>query len=138
MAEILFKELSFAVIGAAMEVHNILGPGFLESVYQAALAHELSLREIPFEQHTRLPVTYKGVTVGDFVPDFVIEEKIIIEIKAAESIHPKNLAQAHNYLTATGFDLAIVLNFGQPSLERERVVRNEYKTAAPPAKLRSS
>jgi len=66
MAEILYKELSYAIVGAAMEVHSILGPGFLEAVYQAALAHELTMRGIRFEQFNRLPVIYKEVAVGDY------------------------------------------------------------------------
>ena len=69
MTKILFKELSYAVVGAAMEVHRTLGPGFLESVYEAALAHELTLRGIPFEQQKRLPVHYKGQRIGEYVAD---------------------------------------------------------------------
>jgi len=86
MAEILFKELSFAIIGAAMEVHRILGPGYLEAVYQAALAHELTLRGIQFEQLKRLPVTYKGVLVGDYEADCVVAGKIILELKAISNL----------------------------------------------------
>jgi len=99
MAEILFRELSFAIIGAAMEVHGILGPGFLEAVYQTALAHELTLRGIPFEQYKKLPVAYKGIFIGEYE------------------------AQAHHYLTATGCRLAILINFGTPSLTQKRVAR---------------
>jgi len=73
--EILYKELSYAIVGAAMEVHRILGPGFLESVYQAALAHEFTLRGIPFEQFRRLPVMYKGILVGDYIADFVVNNR---------------------------------------------------------------
>ena len=69
MADSICKELSYAIVGAAMEVHRILGPGFLEAVYQAALAHELTLRGIRFEQFKKLPVTYKGVLVGDYEAD---------------------------------------------------------------------
>ncbi len=123
MAEILFKELSYAIIGAAMEVHRILGPGFLEAVYQAALAHELTLRGIRFEQFKRLPVYYKGVLVGDYEADFVVEDKIILELKAVSAFHPKHEAQALNYLTATGFRLTILLNFGTESLQHQRVVK---------------
>ncbi len=123
MAEIMYKELSFAVIGAAMEVHRLLGPGFLESVYQAALAHELTLRGIQFEQFKKLPVSYKGVLVGDYEADFVIEGKIILEIKAVEKLHPRHEAQALNYLTATGFHLAIIINFGANSLQQKRLVK---------------
>ena len=123
MAEILFKELSYTIVGAAMEVHRILGPGFLEAVYQAALAHELALRGILFEQLKRLPVTYKGVSVGDYVADFAIEGKVILELKAVSSLHPRHEAQAINYLASTGFRLAILLNFGDDRLQHKRMVR---------------
>jgi len=123
VAELLYKELSYAIVGAAMEVHRILGPGFLEAVYQAALAHELTLRGIRFEQFKKLPVYYKGVLVGDYEADFVVEDKIILELKAVSAFHPKHEAQALNYLAATGFRLAILLNFGADSLQHQRVVK---------------
>ena len=123
MVEILFKELSYAVVGAAMEVHRLLGPGFLEAVYQAAMAHELALRNIRFEQFRRLPVAYKGVSVGDSVADIVIEDKIILELKAVSTLHPRHEAQALNYLAASGLRLVILLNFGADSLQHKRLVR---------------
>ena len=123
MAEILFKELSFAIIGAAMEVHRILGPGYLEAVYQAALAHELTIRGIRFEQYKRLPVMYKGVLVGDYEADMVVEGQIILEIKAISTLTDAHEAKALNYLTATGLRLAILLNFGAESLQRKRLVK---------------
>jgi GxxExxY protein len=123
MAEILYKELSFAIVGAAMEVHRVLGPGFLEAVYQKALAHELSLRGIRFEQFKRLPVTYKGVLVGEYEADFVVEDKIILEIKAVSALNQAHEAQAINYLAATGLRLAILLNFGAASLQHKRLVK---------------
>ncbi len=126
MAEILFKELSFAVVGAAMEVHRLLGSGFLEAVYQKALAHELTLRGIPFQEQVHLPVTYKDLSVGDYIADFVIDGKIIIELKSVTAITDAHKAQAINYLAATGLELAIILNFGEQSLHQERIVR--YKS----------
>ena len=123
MTEILFKELSFAIIGAAMEVHRILGPGFLEAVYQAALEHELALRGIPFEIQKRLAVTYKGRLVGDYIADIVVDGQIILELKAISALTKAHEAQAHNYLAATGLRLAILLNFGANSLQQERVVK---------------
>jgi GxxExxY protein len=126
MVEILFKELSYSLVGAAMEVHRALGAGFLESVYQAALAYELRLRKIPFEEQVRLPVHYKEQLVGEYVADFVIDGKIILEIKAVTEVHDAHRAQAINYLAATGFELAILLNFGAPKLQQERLVR--YKS----------
>jgi GxxExxY protein len=123
LIQILFKELSYEVVGAAMEVHGILGPGFLESVYEAALAHELALRGIPFEQQKRLPVQYKGQRVGDYVADLVVDDKIVVELKAVSKLAPAHEAQAHNYLAATGLRLALLLNFGEPSLQQKRIVR---------------
>jgi GxxExxY protein len=123
MTEYLFKEISHTVIGAALEVHGMLGPGFLEAVYERALAHEFTLRLIPFERQTALQVLYKGVEVGDYRPDFVIDHKIILEIKAVSALISGHEAQAHHYLAATGFRLAILLNFRRKSLDIKRIIR---------------
>jgi len=123
MAEILYRELSFQVIGAAMEVHRQLGAGFLEAVYHNALAHELTLRGIPFESKRQLPVSYKGISVGSYEADLIVDNKIILELKAMRALSAAHLAQAHHYLAATGLRLAILINFGAPSLETQRVVR---------------
>jgi len=122
MGQIIYKELSYEIVGAAMEVHKVLGPGFLEKVYQKALAHELTLRGIPFEEYKHLTVRYKGVVVGNYEADIVIDDKIILELKAVQDIHPKHKAQTQNYLTATGFKLGIILNFGAASLQYKRAV----------------
>jgi GxxExxY protein len=124
VADIIYKELSYAIVGAAMEVHRVLGPGFLEKVYQEALAHEFTLRGIAFVPQKPLPVYYKGVLVGDYQADFVVEELIILEIKALASLATAHAAQARNYLAATGFRLAILCNFGEKSLHYERVVNS--------------
>ncbi|MCU0503156.1 MAG: GxxExxY protein [Anaerolineae bacterium] len=123
MMELLYQELTFAIIGAAMEVHKILGSGYLEAVYQAALAHELTLRGIRFEQLKRLPVAYKGVLVGDYEADFVVEGKIILELKAISALNANHEAQALNHLAATGLRLALLLNFGARSLQHKRLVK---------------
>mgnify|MGYP001197190859 CR=1 FL=1 len=123
MPKHLHEPLTYTLIGAAMEVHRVLGPGFLEAVYHAALAHEFSLRDIPFESKKRLPVSYKGGLVGEYEADFVIEDKLILELKAVTTWHPKHEAQAIHYLTATGFRLALLLNFGTPSLEHKRIIK---------------
>ena len=123
MPEILFKELSYQIVGAAMEVHRVLGPGFLEAVYEAALAHELTLRGIRFERQKRLPVHYKDQFVGDYVADLVVEDQVVLELKGISKLTPAHEAQAHHYLAATGLRLAILLNFGAPSLQQKRIIR---------------
>lgn len=121
---ILHKELSYAIVGAAMEVHKVLGAGFLEKAYQRALAHEMLLQGIDFEEYKKLPIQYKGISIGNYEADFLVEEKIIIEIKAVSQIHKQHIAQAMHYLAATGLDLAIVVNFGESSLHYKRVVKS--------------
>jgi GxxExxY protein len=123
MTELLYEDLTFAIIGSAMEVHKILGPGYLEAVYQAALVHELTLRGIPLEQLQRLPVRYKGVLVGEYVADLVVAEKLIVELKAVSALNASHEAQALNYLAATGLRLALLLNFGARSLQHKRLVK---------------
>lgn len=123
MPEIIHKDLSYAIVGAAMEVHKILGPGFLESVYESALAYEFDLRGIPYERQKRLSVSYKNKFVGEYVADMVIADQIILELKAVSAITPAHEAQAHHYLAATGLKLVILLNFGAESLQQKRIVR---------------
>jgi GxxExxY protein len=123
MAALLYGDLSYKIVGAALEVHRFLGPGFLEAVYEQALAHEFGLREIPFERQVSLLVMYKEIRVGDYRADFVIDRKIILEIKAALATSPAHEAQAHHYLVATGLRLALLFNFGTKSLQIKRYVR---------------
>jgi GxxExxY protein len=123
MTELLYNELTYAVIGAAMEVHRVLGPGFLEAVYQSALAHELKLRAFSFQEQVHLPVCYKGILAGDYIADFTVEDKLILELKAISMLNASHKAQAMHYLTATGFRLALLLNFGTVSLQHQRVIR---------------
>jgi GxxExxY protein len=128
MVELLYKHLSFAIIGAAMEVHTILGSGFLEAVYQTALEKELKLREIPFRHKVSLPVSYKGGLVGEYEADLVVDEKIIVEIKSISRLNSVHEAQAIHYLAATGLQLALLVNFGASSLEYRRVIKSEKQT----------
>ena len=119
----LYEELSYATVGAAIEVHRLLGSGFLEAVYEQALAQELTLRGIPFRRQVSLLVTYKGACAGEYRADFVIDERIILEIKASSTLSPAHEAQAHHYLAATGLRLALLFNFGRKSLQIKRVIR---------------
>ena len=102
MADLLYKELTYAVIGAAMEVHRVLGSGFLEAVYQKALASELLLRHIPFVEQVKLLVNYKGLLVGEYIADYTVDGKLIVEIKALSRLNNVHQAQAMHYLAATG------------------------------------
>jgi len=117
-----YKDLTHKIIGAAIEVHRVLGRGFLESVYSKALSHELALREIPFERELPLVVYYKNQPVGEFKPDLLVDRKIVIELKCGSGIHEAHLAQTLNYLTATGLQLGLILNFGLERVQCRRVV----------------
>jgi len=92
-------------------------------VYESALARELTLRGIPFEQQVHLPVSYKDVLVGEYIADFIIDGKLIVEIKAVSNFNSQHQAQAMHYLAATGCRLALLLNFGTGSLEHRRVIK---------------
>ena len=133
MAELLYKHLSFAIIGAVMEVHNVLGSGFLEAVYQVALEKELALRKIPFEHKVKLPVLYKGELIGEYEADLVVDGKIVLELKSISRFNSAHEAQAIHYLTATGLQLALLINFGAGSLEHRRSIKSEkqIKKSAP-------
>jgi len=119
----LYEELSGKIIGAAMEVHNLLGPGFLESVYERALMLELNERQISFQRQAPIPVMYKATRVGKYKADILVDGKIVLEIKAASALLPEHQAQALHYLTATGLHLALLLNFGTKSLQFKRIIR---------------
>jgi len=114
---------TYAIIGAAMEVHRVLGPGFLEKVYQEALALELDERGIPFEREVLLPINYKGSVLNTkYFSDFVCYEQVIAECKAITGLTGVDESQAINYLKATGFSVGLLLNFGTPSLQYKRLV----------------
>jgi GxxExxY protein len=100
-----------AAIGAAIEVHSLLGAGFLESVYEQALAIELGLRGVPFQRQHPIALTYKNEMVGEARLDFLIGSKLVIELKAVDAIHPIHHAQVLNYLKATGLQLGLLMNF---------------------------
>jgi GxxExxY protein len=121
MTELVFKNESFRIIGACMEVYNNLGPGFLESVYQEALAREFLERKIPFLQQWGIDVFYKGEKLDKkFFADFICFEEIIVEIKAMEGLVPEHEAQLINYLKATKKPLGLLINFGAPKLQYKR------------------
>lgn len=113
--------LTYAIIGAAMEVHTQLGNGFLEAVYHEALAIEMSRRGIPFQHEAPLPIKYKGQPLKTiYRADFVCYDAIIVEIKALKRLSGTEESQIINYLKATGLKTGLLLNFGAPSLEKKR------------------
>jgi len=122
-AELLYSELTRPIIGAAMEVHTILGCGFVESVYEEAIATEFKLRKISYERQKPIEVLYKNRLAKQFVCDFVLYEKIIVELKAIKKITDIEKAQLLNYLKATGLNLGLLLNFGGSSLEVKRLIK---------------
>jgi GxxExxY protein len=114
---------TYAVIGAAMEIHRQLGHGFLETVYQEAAVIEFSAQQVPFEREVSLPIAYKGLTLPTrYRADFVCFSEIIVEFKAISALTNADEAQILNYLKATGFQRGLLINFGAPSLQYKRLV----------------
>lgn len=119
--DILYKELSYQIVGLAMQVHRELGFGFSEKVYENALMMLLRQERLPALQQAPLSVYFRGEVVGDYYADIVIESKIILELKSVDRIIDAHRSQVLNYLKATGLQLAIILNFGKKKLEHERL-----------------
>lgn len=124
MSNLLCNHETYLVLGAAMEVYNTLGPGFLEGVYQEALELELSARQIPFEAQRELSIVYKGQLLKKkYIPDFLALEQVIVEIKALDRLTGREEAQLLNYLKATGLSVGLLINFGSAGkLEWKRMV----------------
>jgi len=121
--KIVYRQLSFDVTGCAQRVHRALGPGFPESVYHKALCYELVDAGIPFESQKASEVFYEGKLCGEFRMDIVVDQKIILELKALARLTDDHMAQVISYVKATGHRRAILLNFGVKSLETQRIVR---------------
>lgn len=109
--------LTHAVIGAAIEVHRVLGPGLLESIYEEALCHELTLRGIKFERQKAVEVRYKGIAIKGQRLDLLVEDALIVEIKSLGTLPAVSMAQVLSYLRATGLKRALLINFGERLLK---------------------
>ena len=121
MANFIYKQETHDIIGAAMTVHRYLGCGFTEKVYQDALEQELLALEIPYVREQPVYVTYRDVQLKtQFVPDYICYEKIIVELKAVKELDDVHRSQAINYARIAGFNLALLINFGEASLVKER------------------
>jgi len=116
------NELSEKIIGAAFEVSNVLGAGFLEKVYENAMNVELKLRGLKTQPQTPLKVHYKKELVGDYIADILVEDKIIIELKAVKEFDDFHIAQCLNYLRITGLKLCLLIIFSKPRIEIKRIV----------------
>jgi GxxExxY protein len=121
LTEFLHKELTFELIGAAMEVHRVLGPGFLEQAYQKALERELSLRKVTYAPQQHIQVCYKDIIVSDYYLDLVVEEKVVLELKAVTQLASVHEAQLISYLRASSLKVGLLFNFGEESLRHKRI-----------------
>jgi GxxExxY protein len=111
-------ELSNAVIKAATEVHQIIGPGMMKSVYQECLSHELGLRDIPFEAQKKLPIEYKGTRLDNgYCLDFVVADKLVVELRNEDGLQPADEARLLTYLYLTGTEAGLLINFNVPILK---------------------
>ncbi len=120
------NELTYKIIGCAMNVHNTIGPGFQEVIYQRCLKMELEETGLNFEREKKQAIFYKDVQVGTRRADFVVEEKVIIEIKAVTKLEDVHLAQAKNYTVAYDFPLGLLINFGGKSMEYKLLFNPKY------------
>ena len=117
-----FEELSSRIIGAAIEVHRELGPGFLEGIYEEALKIELSEQSMHCDSQKEIKIEYLGVEIGVHRLDLLVEKKIIVELKAVKELTDIHFAQLRSYLKAAGLRVGLLLNFAKPTLEIRRVV----------------
>ena len=116
------ETLTESIIGAALEVSNALGHGFLEAVYQKALMHELRQRGLSVHERASFRVHYKDQDVGCYYADLVVERSVIVELKTVQKLAPPHVGQVINYLKASGLTIGLLFNFGSPRLEWRRVV----------------
>ena len=118
-------QLTYRVIGCAMKVHNTLGSGFQEVIYQRALAIEMSRAEIDFGREVEQPIHYEGIEIGSRRADFIVDNRVVVELKAVDALNDLRLVQAKNYLVAYGFDVGLLINFGGRSLEHRRIFNDQ-------------
>lgn len=146
MTELLFRQLSYDIVGAAIEVYNRLGPFLQEPVYQKAMEIELGFLGIPYSAKRRLGIQYRGFSVGWGEIDLLVEESIVVELKAASAVHPSHVSQVLQYLAVVELPLGLILNFGNiDKLESRRVpfsqaletLRNRRNRADAPDRVES-
>lgn len=126
-----YEEITRSVIGCAMKVHSTLGNGFQEVIYQRCLAIELGKRNIGFRREVKMVIVYEEHEVGTRRTDFLVEGKILVELKARINLEDAHLAQALNYLEAYNLETGLLINFGAPSLEFKRLFNKKFKSGRP-------
>jgi len=120
MGKLQYEELTYKIRGAIFEIYNVLGPGFKESVYHNSLREEFDKRKLKYNEKKKIKITYKGKEVGIYEPDFIVEDKIIIEIKAVDVMPKVFEKQLYSYLKATEYKIGILVNFGSDKLDIRR------------------
>lgn len=124
--ELKYKNITEKIIGAAMKVHSILGNGFQEVIYQRALALQMQSENISFIRECNMPVFYLEQPIGERRVDFLVEDKICVELKALINLEPVHFAQARNYLEAFNLEIGLLINFGEMSLAFKRLTNPKY------------
>lgn len=125
MGEYLHSDITEQIIGAAFEVHKTLGPGFLEQIYEKALANELRQRQLKVQRQMDIVVEYKGERVGKHRLDLVVEDKVIVELKSASALVDEHTAVVFSYLSAAKLSVALLINFGRRKLEFKRIAAKD-------------
>jgi GxxExxY protein len=119
---LIHRELVYSIVGCAMEVLNQLGHGLNEKPYENAIALELGLKGLPFDQQTPFDVVYKGTVVGEYIPDLIVAKAVVVDTKTIDKITDNERGQMMNYLRITKLRVGLILNFKHPKLEWERIV----------------
>ncbi len=120
--QVIYPELSYQILSVCFDIHNAIGPGFTENIYEVAFSYELARRKMAFEQQKSIEIPYKGIILGNYRLDFVIDQKIIVELKAVGVLDGIFRQQVVSYLKATGLKLGLLINFGSRRLEHVRVI----------------
>jgi len=126
-SELKFKDITYKIIGCAMEVHKVLGVGYQEYIYQNALAIEFQKSDLHFEKEYEMKVMYKGEYVGLRKVDFLVAKIISVELKAKNDVEEVHLAQALNYLEASNLEIGLLINFGSKTLQYKRLLNKKYR-----------
>jgi len=120
------KELVFQIVGCSMDVLNELGHGLREKTYERALCHEFELQEVNYSQQTVFPVFYKGIKIDDYIPDLIVENRVVVDTKTVDCMGDTEIGKMLNYLRITGIKVGLLINFKHSKLQWKRVVLSEH------------